>query len=235
MSKEIKGTPKNKRKFLKWPVAVLAVGGAGAVLMLQGDFKAPMVGKGEPLVHTPKAEIRVLDEIEEKEPAIESIPPAIVDITQELQTEEPIEAIPVETIEQEDVIPVEKSAQLETAQLLQATLSLAKQHSEHQLVSAKFHTVMGLVLNPNLTKDEQREWAMLALPLAEILKAEKLVAALDGFASESHKAEKETTLPVWLAPLQNLVSVKRVGIEESSVSIADVRAAYQDYLMNERP
>lgn len=235
-----------KTTWFKYPLALLCVFILGAIVY-QTHFKStPNVGKGEPLAHAPKANIKVLNEADTLPD-----PSDIVDVTIDIQKSTPFpqrviaparpkevrmdDIKPASPVSAPDPIPTN----LETAELLQATLELAKQHSQQQVLSAKFHTLMGLILNPTISSSEQLEWAALSLPLAEKMRADTLVLALKELTTPTEK-DAETppsTLPTWLAPLQNLVQVRRVDDAPDATThtqaLANLRAAYQAYLMNE--
>lgn len=254
-------TERSLKQRLKYPLALLVVGILALILYQTFVPNLTRVGMGEPLTHTPKADIKVLDELDEIEFATEA---EVVDITNTLQTTRssaPFPKRPIAHTASKTVImpapfeiesnmethknnkPVQQNM-LQTAELLQTTLELAKQHSQQQVVSAKFHTLMGLVLNPTLSAEEQQAWAKLTLPLAEKMQATRLTQALmtlsaDNLDSPTQVSETVlSTLPTWLAPFENLVTVRRIGTAtpettDHADNLAALRTAYQHYLMNE--
>lgn len=126
----------------------------------------------------------------------------------------------------------------QTAELLQATLTLAKSQAARQTDLAKLHTLIALLQNPTQTPEQQQKWAQLTLQTSQKLNIQPLSAALNTFLTpkepqqDAPKAEK---LPTFLAPFQNLIHIKRANTPVSAqhFPLQPILNAYQQFLTQE--
>jgi|GEM_PF-2503402 len=136
----------------------------------------------------------------------------------------------------------------DTAEVLQATLALAKLQGVRQAQLAELHTLMGLLQNTTQSPEEKQDWAKLALRVSRALKADDLAAALNAYVAPVVENTAVTTsvegdvgasgLPAFLAPFKNLITVRRVddtGAQKvaSGRDLNAVLAAYRVFLMKE--
>ncbi len=134
-----------------------------------------------------------------------------------------------------------------TAEVLQATLALAKLQGVRQAQLAELHTLMGLLQNTTQRTEEKQDWAKLALRVSRALKADDLATALNAYVAPvventDSMAPVEgdieaSGLPAFLAPFQNLITVRRIDDQrDKAASKNDLKAvlmAYRIFLTKE--